>query len=80
MAFWYSHRSLPCSAIIRELHPATDGNKYKDLQPDISRVRDLETSSHKWNVSIKSFPLGLRRPCERGGGTGHGGRQASKVL
>ena len=43
---------------------AADGNKYGDPQPDIVQpVGDLGILSPKWDVSIKSLPLGLRKPC-----------------
>lgn len=54
-------RSVLSSAIIREVLPATFGNKYGDLQPDtMQKVRDLETLSLKQDVFIKFFPSGLK--------------------
>lgn len=51
------------------LPPATDQNKYRDPQSDMKqRVRDFGTFKNtKWNVSIKSLPSELRKPCRRGG-------------
>lgn len=38
------------------------------LQADsMQRVRDLGTLGPKWDVSIKSFPSGLRKPCGKEG-------------
>lgn len=37
-------------------------------QPDsIHIVRDIETLNTKWELSIKSLPLGFKRPCGKGG-------------
>jgi hypothetical protein len=33
----------------------------------VQRVRDLETLSPKWDIAIKSLPLGLEEPHRRGG-------------
>ena len=41
-----------------KLLPVADGNKYRDSQLD--NVRDLETLSPKWNVSLKFLPSELR--------------------
>lgn len=49
------------------LPPAADGNKYRDLQPDVQRVRDLGTLDAKQDVIIKSFPSRLRESRRRGG-------------
>lgn len=43
--FLCTHRSVPCSVIIREPCPAPDGNKYRDLQENMWRVRDFGTLS-----------------------------------
>lgn len=52
---------------------------------DIAQVRDLVTLSLKWDVSIKSFPSGLRKPHRREGRKslrtrGDGGNQENKAL
>lgn len=61
MTFLYSQRPLPCSALIREIPPEANGNKYKDPQSDIIQsVRGLRTQSSKWIVFIKSFPSELK--------------------
>ena len=68
MTFYFTHRSVPHSAIVREIPPAEDGNKSRDTQSDnMQRVRDLGALSSKWDIAIKSFPMGLREPCGRGG-------------
>ena len=67
MTFYYTHRSVLCSAIIRELPPTANGNKYRDPRPDImQRLRDLGTLWPKWDVSIKSLPSGFRELSEKG--------------
>lgn len=81
----YSDQSLvqPSS---EKLPPATDGNKYRDPQPDyMQRVKDLRTLSPKQNVSIKSFRLELREPHGKGGrkcgrALGDGEHQENKAL
>jgi hypothetical protein len=61
-------RSVPSQPSSEEPPPAADWNKYRDPQPDMTqRVRDLGTLSSKWDVSIKSLPLGPRGLCGRGG-------------
>jgi hypothetical protein len=45
-----------------------DGNKYRDSEPNISwRVRNFGKLNSKWDITIKSFPSGLREHCRRGG-------------
>lgn len=48
MAFCYTHRSVPCSVIIRKLPIAADGNK--------PTAKHYATLSTKWEVYIKSLP------------------------
>lgn len=46
MTFCCTHRLVPCSAIIENLHLPADGSTYRDSKPDITkRYRDLETHS-----------------------------------
>lgn len=45
------------------LPPASDGNKYRDPEPGMmQQVRDLETLSTSWDVSIKSLSSWLGKP------------------
>lgn len=82
----YTHRSVPAQPASDMLTPlATEGNKYRDLQTDITqRVRDLGTLGPKWDVSIKSLPLALGNPmkeeAERMWEPGHKGGQETEAL
>jgi hypothetical protein len=59
MTFCCTHRSVPCSVIIRELPPVADGNKCRDLQPDIvKRVMFIK------DVFNKSPPPSSGNPIE----------------
>ena len=50
------------------LPPAADGMKHRDSQQDIrQRVRNRGILSSTLDVSIRSLPLGLRKPCESQG-------------
>lgn len=61
----YTHRSVSCSAIIRE---ASFCSRWEQILPDImQRLRDLGTPRPKWDVSIKSLPSALREPHGWGG-------------
>lgn len=63
MTFLCIHRSVSSSAIFRE----ADEKKYKDPQPVIMQREGVyETSSPKWDVSIKFFSLGIGETFERG--------------
>lgn len=43
-------------------------NRGEHPQPDsIHIVRDIETLNAKWELSIKSLPLGFKKPCGKGG-------------
>lgn len=61
MTFCYTHRPVPCSAIIRE---ASCCSRWEQIQrPTAGQVcREWET----WDVSIQAPPLGHRELCERG--------------
>jgi hypothetical protein len=52
--FFYTHRSVPCSAI-KKLPPIVVGEKGRNPQLDIMRVKDLGTLSPKCGV-ITKFP------------------------
>lgn len=52
--FCHTHKSVPFSAIIREVSPAADGSKYRDPQLDLGTLRP------KWDASITSLPSELR--------------------
>ena len=87
MTFCYTHRSVPCSAIIREASSGTDGNKYRDSQSGLTQgVRKFGTFRHKQNVSIKSIHPGLRKWMLRKGGRESvraredGGHQGNKTF
>ena len=86
MTFCYTHRSVPCSALIEKFPPVADGSSYKEPQLDImKRQRDLRTFSHKWDVSIKFLLSELREPGGRGSRKDvrarmGGGHQENKVL
>jgi hypothetical protein len=69
MIIWNTHRSVPCSAIINQkLASASNGNKYRDPQPNImQRMRDFGTLSPKGDAGIKSLHLGVGEPCRKGG-------------
>lgn len=72
MTFYYTHRSVSCSALSEKLHPTADRNKGRDPQLDNTQsMRDLETPSSKWDVSIKFLYLELRE---------FFGRQGRKIL
>lgn len=63
--------------------PAVNGNKYKDPQQTLCRERILGTLSLNWDVTINSFPLGIREHWKRGGRKdirtrGHEGHQETK--
>ena len=69
MRVCYTHRPVPCSAILREASSCSRQEQYRDPQPDnVQSVRDLGTSSPKPNVSIKSLPSRLKELWGRGGG------------
>lgn len=59
------------------------GTNRKTHRQIMCRVRDYETLSPKWDVSVKSLPSELREHC-RGGGkksvkvTGDGGSQGTQ--
>lgn len=53
--------------------------EHRDPQPDlVQRVRDFETLSPKWAVSITSLPSGLREAHGRGGRKSVRGKEAPK--
>lgn len=55
-------------AVTIDASSRSDGNKYRDLQlNNVPRVKGLEIFTHKWDVSIKAFPIALRDLCRRGG-------------
>lgn len=66
MAFWYTHRSVPCSAINRE---ASSWSRWKQIQRTTGRQysesRELGTFSPKWDGSIKSLLRVLRNLLKR---------------
>ena len=65
MAFYYSHRLVHCSAIIRETSSCSKGNKYRNSDPDnVQRVRDLGIPSHNWDVFIQDPAKGYGNPVE----------------
>ena len=48
--------------------PTVHGNKFRDIQmSNVQRVRHLRIPSPKWDVSIKSLPLRLRKPSGKRG-------------
>lgn len=62
-----THRPVPCSTIIREASSVANGNKYRHPELDnVQKVKNLETIRTKWDVSIKSLPLGSGNSCQRG--------------
>jgi hypothetical protein len=46
-------------SISENLPPEVVGNKFRDPQTDLCRMKDLGTLIPKWDVSIKSLPSGL---------------------
>lgn len=55
MTFCCTHTSVSYSVNIRE---ATDGNRFRDPQPDImQREKALGTHISEWVVSVKSLPF-----------------------
>lgn len=74
---------LPCLSVNSQY---LGRNKYRDSQlVSIQRVEELESLSPKWDVSVKSFSLGLREPCRRGcretvRSRGDGGCQENKAF
>ena len=71
MTFCYTHRSVPCSAIVTEAPSVVKGNKYRDAQThNIQTVRYLGTLSLERNISTKFIPSGLRELYRRGEGKG----------
>ena len=65
MVFCYTHTYMPYTDIIRKLSSCSNGNKYRDSQPDVTqRVRDLGTHGPKWDLHQIS-PLRAERTFER---------------
>jgi hypothetical protein len=53
---------------LEKLPPAANGKRQRDPQTDtMQRVKDIDTLSHKIDISIKSLPSGLRKSQGRGG-------------
>jgi hypothetical protein len=63
MIFCYTHRKCIILPSRRPPSPA-NGNKYRDLQPDVMerKTQDLGTHSFKWAISIKSLASEVREP------------------
>ena len=61
VTFCYSHRSVSCLATIREASLCSLCNQIQRHTTDkVQRVRDLETTSPKWDAYDKSLLSGLR--------------------
>lgn len=76
----YTHRSVPCSTIIKEASPS---GMWEQKQRPIARpyagVRGLGTLSPKGSVSIKSLPSECREPRGRGGRKSQGMEDTKKT-
>lgn len=58
MTFHSTHRSIPCSAIIREAFSCRRWEQYRDTHLDnVKRMRDLETYNHTVAFSTKCLYL-----------------------
>ena len=82
MGFYYTHRSVPHSAIIREASFSNKQNKNTETHRRYAENMRLETLGPK---PVKSLPLCLSEACERGGRKsvrvrGDEGHQIKKVL
>lgn len=67
MTFCDTHRSVSCSAMIRETSSCRCWEQNQRLIVQRHRAeRDLGPLSPKWDVSIKSFPSGFGDLCGRG--------------
>lgn len=72
---------MPCSTITIEASPATDWNKYKDLQSDIiQKGRDLGKLTPKWTPPSNHSPQALENPMEKEAERGEGLHQENKAL
>ena len=50
-----------CSAISQKFPLAADGNKHRDPQTDMHRMRYSGKRRHKWDVFIKFLPSWFRK-------------------
>jgi hypothetical protein len=61
-----ANRSISCLAIIQDVSPILDGNKYRDSQVNnVQRVRDFGIFHSKWDISTKFLFSGIKEPCRR---------------
>lgn len=67
MIFCCTHRSVPCSVIIREASSHNTGRNIQRLTAKQCLERDNGTLSYVWDIPTKSFPSGFRELCGRGG-------------
>ena len=77
MTFCYTHRSVPCSAMIRE---ASSCNSWEQTETHSQIYTESRTP---WNTQV--FPSGFKEPRGRGDGNsvrdrGHGGHQENKAF
>ena len=86
VSFCSTHRSVPCSAIIRE---ASSCSSWEQIQRATARQcaesEELRIPTPKWDVSVRSLPSGIRDIWGTGGGKslgahGNEGHQENKAL
>lgn len=69
MTFCYPHNQCLVQPSSEKLTCSKWEKRYRDVHLDnVQRIKDLQTSNPKWDVSIKPFPSGLRECCGREGG------------